>query len=246
MKRTNNIKSKLTESESYLRNYIKNNINLVKYMTITELSEKSLVSVSTIFRTMNKLGYSGYTEFKQSLKAENNNKVDFKNFTIKEAIEKNKNEALYTINMMKEDMINTAVNTIRNSERILIFARGSSTFVGQELNLKLLSLDFRTEIYDDPNFIITKSEKLDKKDVAIFISLNGNTKELVHAMNNCMSSSTKTILFTTNKIGRLSKLSNIVFTGYQAIDSNYPEYDLKSRIPLMIMTRVITDVLANK
>ena len=148
--------------------------------------------------------------------------------------------------MMEEDIINDAVNTIRNSERILIFVRGSSTFVGQELNLKLLSLDYRTEIYDDPNFIITKSEKLGKKDVAIFISLNGNTKELVHAMNNCLNSSSKTILFTTNKNGRLSKLSNIIFTGYQAIDSNYPDYDLKSRIPLMIMTRVITDVLANK
>ena len=215
-------------------------------MTITELSEKSLVSISTIFRTMNKLGYSGYTEFKQSLNNKNLNKINFTNFTIKEAIEKNKNEALYTINLMKEDMINDAVNSIRNSARIIIFVRGSSTFVGQELNLKLLSLDFRTEIYDDPNFIITKSEKLGKRDIAIFISLNGNTKELVHAMNNCLNSSSKTILFTTNKNGRLSKLSNIVFTGYQAIDSNYPGYDLKSRIPLMIMTRVITDVLANK
>ena len=68
--------------------------------------------------------------------------------------------------------------------------------------------------------------------------------ELVEAANNCNQHSVRTITFTANSQGSLAKLSEITFVGYKSSFSYIPEYEVRSRLPLQIMTRILLDSYA--
>lgn len=58
----------LNELELIVYTFIVENMERIGRLTIRDLSDSCHVSTSTILRCLNKLGYSGYTEFKYALK----------------------------------------------------------------------------------------------------------------------------------------------------------------------------------
>ena len=77
--------------------------------------------------------------------------------------------------------------------------------------------------------------------MVIFISLNGNTPELVEAAQNLSRHDVPTITFTTNPNGQLASLSTLTFMGYMSKTNYFPDYEVRSRLPLQIMTRIFSD-----
>ncbi|MDO4670642.1 MAG: MurR/RpiR family transcriptional regulator [Aerococcus sp.] len=236
---------RLTKTEEYLWNYINQHLNEVATQSIVELSVSANVSTATIVRTMKKVGYDGYTAFKHSLKNKNKGwdfaELEVADQSIKRAIEKNEQETLYTIRQINPSLIEDAVQKLFAADRVILFARGLSTYVAEEFSLKLRVLNKYCENYNDPNIIRIKSESLTPEDVAVFISLNGETKDLVEAIENCRKADVTTIVFTTQKESSLARQATILFCGYKAPDSVIPEYEVKSRLPLSILTRIISD-----
>lgn len=71
--------SSLSTSESYLWQYVQEHASEIVNTSIIELSEKANVSTATIVRTMKKMGYSGYTPFRQeAIRKLSNQEQDFK------------------------------------------------------------------------------------------------------------------------------------------------------------------------
>ncbi len=64
----------LSISEKFLINYIENNYSKIANISIVALSELANVSTSTIVRSMKKLGYNGFTDFKYQIVNEDQNK----------------------------------------------------------------------------------------------------------------------------------------------------------------------------
>ena len=64
--------------------------------------------------------------------------------------------------------------------------------------------------------------KVIKKDVALFVSLNGETQELVVAGKNCYDSEIGTILLTASKHSSLMKYIEIPFVGFKSEGSFFP------------------------
>ncbi|NRK74269.1 MurR/RpiR family transcriptional regulator, partial [Salmonella enterica subsp. enterica serovar Typhi] len=60
----------LSENDLYLINYVLNHIEECKNMSILELSDTCNISKSSILRMTQKIGFSGYSEFKYFLKNE--------------------------------------------------------------------------------------------------------------------------------------------------------------------------------
>ncbi|MDO5009046.1 MAG: MurR/RpiR family transcriptional regulator, partial [Lactobacillus johnsonii] len=50
-----------------------------------------------------------------------------------------------------------------------------------------------------------------------------------------------TITFTTNPNGQLASLSTLTFMGYMSKTNYFPDYEVRSRLPLQIMTRIFSD-----
>ncbi len=130
---------------------------------------------------------------------------------------------------------------MHDTEKIYIFARGFSELIGTELTTKLQLIGKNCEMHNDPNIIRVISKKLTDKELAIFISLNGETAELVEACKNFKMKSISTITLTASVDSSLAKLSEITLLGYKGSQSFFPDYEVRSRLPLQVISRIILD-----
>lgn len=238
--------AKLSETEAYLWKYITKNIREIPNLSIVKLSELANVSTSTIVRTMKKKGYEGFTAFKHHLKDEQSTTINFSNVEkidseIKRSILKNEQEVIRTLNMINTGVIEDAIQKIKSSERIIIFARGFSELIAEEMKIKFQLADKYCELHTDPNIIKTMSQHLKKTDIVIFLSLNGETAELVDAATNCYKQEIGTITITTNKDSPLANLSELVLVGFKSEISFFPDYEVRSRLPLSVIARILLD-----
>ena len=243
------MEQKLSESEQYLWHFIETHILEIPDYSIVKLSERANVSTATIVRTMKKKGYEGFTSFKHHLKDKENQNINFSALEkvdrgIRTAILKNEEEVTRTINMIEIGNIEDAIQKIKASRRIIIFASGFSDLIAQEMMVKFQLAGKYCELHTDPEIIKNISKKLSKKDVALFVSLNGETQELVVAGKNCYDSEIGTILLTASKHSSLMKYIEIPFVGFKSEGSFFPDYEVRSRLPLSILARILLDAYA--
>jgi DNA-binding MurR/RpiR family transcriptional regulator len=236
----------LSESERYLLNYIFKHIEEIPNISIVKLSEAATVSTATIVRLMKKIGYDGFTSFKYGIKDHLKSQkgidaLDEIEDRIKQAIHKNELEVLNTIRMLNSGTIEDAIQKIHDAQKIYIFARGFSEMIAKEVTIKLQLLGKNCEMHDDPNIIRVISRKLKQKELAIFISLNGETAELVEACKNFKINNISTITLTAGVDSSLAKLSEITLLGYKSSHSFFPDYEVRSRLPLQVISRIILD-----
>ena len=239
----------LSMAERYLLDYIYHNIDIIPSLSIVKLSEMANVSTATIVRTMKKIGHEGFTSFKQELK---NNLADAAQFEIvsqvdqeiKQAILKNETEVINTIKMLNSGTIEDAIQKIRSAKKLYIFARGFSEMIASEMAIKFQLLEKNCEMHNDPNIIRLISKRLHDHEVALFVSLNGKTEELVEACTNLKMRNISTITITASFDSPLSKLSEMLFVGYKSSNSYFPEYEVRSRLPLQVISRILLDAYA--
>lgn len=236
----------LSESERYVLKYIVKHINQIPSMSIVKLSEEANVSTATIVRLMKKIGYDGFTSFKYSIKdltktVNSENSIDTIEKKINTAIKKNEFEVLNTIKMLSLGNIEDAIQKIHHAEKIYVFARGFSEMIANEITIKLQLLGKNCEMHNDPNIIRVISKKLKDTEIAIFVSLSGETKELVDACLNLKMKSISTITLTAGVDSSLANLSEIVLLGYKGTQSFFPDYEVRSRLPLQVISRILLD-----
>ncbi|MGG5318706.1 MurR/RpiR family transcriptional regulator [Enterococcus sp. AZ072] len=241
--------SKLSEAEAYLWKYITKHMNDIPNLSIVKLSELANVSTSTIVRTMKKKGYEGFTSFKHHLKEQasstiNFAKVDRVDEEIRRSILKNEQEVVRTINMLDTGIIEDAIQKIGSSQRIILFARAFSELIAEEMKIKFQLAGKYCELHTDPNIIKTMSTRLSKSDTVIFVSLNGETEELVVAAKNCYKEEITTILITANNDSRLTDLCELSLIGFKSEISFFPDYEVRSRLPLSVIARILLDSYA--
>ncbi|MGL4645186.1 MAG: MurR/RpiR family transcriptional regulator [Vagococcus fluvialis] len=238
------MEQKYSPSEQHLLNYINLHQQDMHDMSIVKLSEETNVSTATIVRTMKKMGFDGFTSFKYSLKETNPGtikameKVDKE---IKGAILKNEQEVTKTIESLNIGAIEDTIQKMKAAKRIFIFARGFSELIAKEMTLKLQLVNKYCEMHDDPNIIRTISKKIKKEDLVIFISLNSETIELIEACKSCQKNDVTTINITANAQGALHDLADINFVGFKSPISYFPDYEVRSRLPLQVISRIILD-----
>ncbi len=239
---------KLSNSDKYLTEYIEKHYLKVLDISIIKLSENANVSPSTIVRCMKKLDYKGFTDFKYQLAYEDINKFSepLKHFEridlqIQSAIVKNQEEVDKTIRYLNYTIIEDAISAIKYSKKITILARGFSEHISNEMTIKLQLLNKHTEEHNDPNIIKIKAKSFNQDDLVIFVSLNGETEELIQAAEICKDNNVKTICLTTNKDSHLYNLCDINILGFKSDKTYIPAYEVRSRLPLQVLARVLLD-----
>lgn len=163
---------------------------------------------------------------------------------IRKAILKNEEEVTRTINMIEIGNIEDAIQKIKVARRIIIFARGFSELIAREMMVKFQLVGKYCELHTDPEIIKNISKTLHKEDIAIFVSLNGETSELVVAAQNCYNAEIGTVLLTANQYSSMMQFIEIAFVGFKSDGSFFPDYEVRSRLPLSILARILLDAYA--
>ena len=233
---------RLSKTELEVVRFINSHESDFPTMSILDIAFDTYTSPATVSRAIKKCGLSGFAELRAlcSLKAKDRPIVK-----ANEIITQSLSEVQFITECISPSDLIAATAIIRNAKRIFVVGRGPSKFVCNEFSMKLQLLDHNSMFIDDPNIIKLKTKQMTEDDVLVVFSLNGKTEELITACVNARSRAGKTVVFCCNGSSRLIELADVAFVGYSDPKSSISDYEVRSRLPLYVMSRIITEYIAS-
>ncbi|GBG96317.1 MurR/RpiR family transcriptional regulator [Lactococcus termiticola] len=240
------MKHKLSEAENYCWNHIQDHLTKIPNASISSLAKEAHVSVSTVNRTLKKMGYDGYSDFKQTVR---NTKDERRNngFSkeVNQAIRKNEIEITRTINQLSADDIEAAVKLIDKHERILIFSAGLSSNVAREMREKLQLFGKMSAIHDDVDYMKYFAGCVNRDFLIVVISLSGETPEILRAMRIAQGRGAKVLALVGARPSSIGSLADISINAYNSSLKNINfGLDVGSRLCLQVVNRILLDTYA--
>ena len=173
----------LNENDLQIISYVMKHKNKCQTMPIVELAKKTLTSKSSIVRLAKKLGFSGFSEFKYSLKSDSEQlqrKETQVNFSSMQSV-----DSQATLKLFNQTDLSPILKEIHAAKRIFCYGTGW----GQR---DVLS-DFRRNFVPLEKFFILLSAQrelqmaaastITEDDLLIVLSLSGDIQEVKDEMN---------------------------------------------------------------
>ena len=230
----------LTKTELEIIKFINENESILPELSIVEIAHETYSSPATVSRAIRKCGLNGFNELRYRLTVKDEND-DIQNMG--DIINKSFIEAQRVIEQISLTTLINIIKTINKSSKIYILARGLTEYVAKEFSLKLQLLDFNVVFINDPNIMKIKSKSIKKDELIIIFSLNGNTVELVESAQNANLVGAKVITCCCSESAKLIKYSDLYIVGYKHEHISISEYEVSSRLPLYIISRIIIDYM---
>lgn len=225
----------LNNNDLHVLKYILNNKSTCYQMGINELSEACYVSRSSLHRMTKKLGFSGYSEFRVTLKWE------------KEPVQNKNNH----IDVLKSDIETTLKNLspidfghlsemLHASERIFIYGTGTAQLTCAVEAQRMFAVvgRFVTIVHDQIEFESIFSV-ITENDIVIILSLSGDTPALIPQVKQLSAKGITFISITNLKDNKIAQIApyNIyaTITNELTVDGN----ELASFIPFHITFETI-------
>ena len=223
-----NIIKKLTKTEYEIVKFINNNQKILQDLSIVDIAFETFSSPATVSRAIRKCGINGFNELRYKLTSKNeNNNVH----NIGEIINKSLIEA------------RSSIENIKKSSRIYVLSRGLTEYVADEFTLKLQLLNCNVVSLKDPNIMKIKTKGMKKNEMAFIFSLNGETEELVKSAKNAQESGACVVTCCCNNIASILQYTDLSLIAYKHSHIAIKEFEVSSRLPLYIISRVIIDYM---
>lgn len=203
--------SALTKKEKVVGQYLLDNPLEVSYMNINELSSKLSVGETTILRFCKKIGFSGYHELRNQLAIEiKGEKKHVKEDCISNAYNQIVEMIDDTLNLSEYKEINRAASMIKNSDTAFLFGIGFSGLSAAGAQIRLNSMGQKAFSNSDNYIQILTANIVTTQDVAIGLSISGETKATIDALKLAKKSGARTICITNNRMSSITKVSDVV------------------------------------
>lgn len=237
-----NLLDKLSETEKRVIDFINCHENKLTELSIVDIAFETFSSPSTVSRAIRKCGISGFNELRYKLTLPNESK---EMVSINEIMNKSLLEATHCIEQMSISNVLDIIAAIMSAkqQKIYVFSRGLTEQVAREFSLKLELLDFNVTEITDPKIMRTITKTLKTTHLFIIFSLNGETPELVESAKNAAASGSKVITCCCSDQSPLLLYSAYYMIGYKHKNIAIKEFEVTSRLPLFIMSRVLIDYL---
>lgn len=174
---------------------------------IEELAKQCNTSKSTIMRLTKKIGFSGYSEFKNYIKWEKNtSKNDFKG----DLLAPIKSDFEETLKQLEEtNQMQELVKEIYRCNNIILFGTGvGQRYCAMELQRLFMQVNKHMYLIDGVEEFLLSSKGLGKNDLVIIFSLSGNANLIENALHILKLNCTKIASITNRQKNKLSSLSD--------------------------------------
>lgn len=204
-----------TKSEKILYQFLKEHIDEIIYMSVTELSEQIGVGESTILRFCRKVGYKGYQDFKlnvaQFMGAGQFEQQRDSDKSLMEIVESSLISSIKKSTLLiSEPDIKEAVAMLNDANRVLFFGVGSSGTAALQAKHRFMRIGKKYDSYTDSHFMMMIAATLKEGDVVVAFTLSGGTKDIVDACNKARENGARVIAITSYLKSPITKLANIV------------------------------------
>jgi DNA-binding MurR/RpiR family transcriptional regulator len=216
------LKEDLSMTERAVLDYLIENKYVLKDFSVEKIAEAAYTSPASVVRMCKKLGYRGFKDFKidfilSNAKIEIPEQRGYEDVILnkdencgKSAIENNIRVLEDTLKLFDEKTIRKAAQAIMSARKILIFGKGSSYLVCKDLEMKLRRINKFAIAQGESHEQLVDASFINQKDVLIFISNSGKTKEIISAALLARENHAKIISIVKLGSTMLSDLSDIV------------------------------------
>ena len=210
----------LKPSERIVADYVLKDPERVVQMSIAELAHDVEVGESTVMRFCRALDYKGYQEFKLRLAQDLVEPVEYihENISFDDSIahlaqktfQTNARAVEDTQKSLDTEMVEVAAKALAGARRIDLYGIGYSFFTTLDAKLKLTRLGLMADAYGDGHLQMMAAATLTKRDVAVGISLSGDTKDVVDALSAARRSGATTIAITNFSPSPITRAADMV------------------------------------
>ncbi|MDF1496410.1 MurR/RpiR family transcriptional regulator [Caproiciproducens sp. CPB-2] len=248
-----NMQHKLTSQQKKVAMYVIANPAKTLDLTAAQLAEEISVSEASVVRFSKEIGFKGYYEFKihlaKDLGADNEQPVpesilrtDSSMDVFQKIMASEQEDLKYTTEMLNKDDFIKAVDMINKAEKIAFFGIGSSYVVAYDAFWHFSNIGKKAQVEQDQGAQMLLAQSLGKNDLAVAISLSGESKITNLNVKIAHSNGVPVISLTQNSKSEITLFSDCVLLTYS---KNYQTHDLAtaSRIAqLAILDALCTGV----
>lgn len=224
----------LNQTEKKILDEILANYQNFERVKISMLAEKLFISSTAIIRLCKKLGYSGFSELKYQIKLDNSS-TEFDDYNYEQELFSIVNQ---TVKLNPNKSIKQCAELMYESDQIVFFALGLSKFVALTLSKRLSCLNKITIVPDDRDSCVSYASNLKPNQLAVFISLSGNTDIIKKIAYIAKTKNVPTLTFTGLSQSPLIAQSTISLLAYHSNLVFVPD-DINSRLGLSILCEMV-------
>lgn len=233
--------SELSELEKVVFKFMKSSPETFVNGTLDQISEITYVSTATISRTIKKLGYKNFQEMKFTFEQQLNNNSKLINRSLDASSYQARiiEQIEETISLLDDSTLETILKIIHKSTNIEVYSVGSSLTLGIDLSRKLLSLGKNTNAYVDWDDLSRKSKIQTASELAILISLSGETKHIIDYATNLRVNGVAMLGIVGTADSRLEdKVDYCIYAPSKM--KYYKDADISSRVSMITILEYIT------
>lgn len=211
----------LSKNERRIAEYILQHPQSVKNFSSEALAAASEASRSTIIRLCQKMGYQGYSEFKNALIHEQANAPDESSTwstsalllsnTTDNALQYYCSGLLQMEPLMHSPIMSDIVDTLSYANRVVALGYGHSAFSAQQLSFRLNKFGIDCHTLQDPSLMASYERILQQGDVVVVFSISGRNDYEAVVTEYCKNR-VKVILITMTPDCELSRFTDITVT----------------------------------
>ncbi|MCI8870365.1 MAG: MurR/RpiR family transcriptional regulator [Lawsonibacter sp.] len=197
----------LTNSEKKVADYILGHRIDVQYMSISELAEECAVADATISRFCRRLGISGYNAFKLELakastqsaapvSVDGLDRGDSCAQSCKRALGESVAALEQTVHLLDPGQVRRALELIQGAGRVVCMGQGGCMVIAQEAWSMFSTVSPKFQFVPDSHLQISTAAVMSPKDVVLYFSFSGSTRDLQDLLEVAREKKVKVILIS--------------------------------------------------
>lgn len=199
----------LTASEKKTADYVLAHRSETQYMSIAELAEESGVAEATVSRFCRRLGYRGYNVFKLAI-ANASAAQHGASGTLTGHIEENdsfedmcsklfsadRDAMAQTLSQLRPEQVRKAVDLLAGAEKVICMGQGGSMLMAEEAANLFSLVSGKFFAVPDSHSQIIAASNTGERDVLLFFSYSGATRDMMDTLHMAGERGTRVILVT--------------------------------------------------
>lgn len=212
--------TELTDGEKQIVDYLINNLESALAMSVHTLAKESGVSVATIVRYAQHMGFDGYKSFRLHLAKCTPGSEDFvldfphTDSSMKGQVTRVLKASMEAIHLTLDEMDYTALESsaavIRDAGHLLFFGTGTSSIVCDDAMLKYQRSGKRAASVCDLYSAALELANFKPDDVLIVISHSGENADTLRVLETAKNAGVRTIAVTTFSGSAIAKTADLV------------------------------------
>lgn len=234
----------LNETEHSIQTYILQNPTIVAKITLNVLADTLYTSNSTLIQFLKKIGYSGFTDLKLSIKKSIfHSEKDNTQLSLNQQSIQKFNDLFAS---QDQSTIIEIVEKITQQNPVYIHGRGMNAIAANYLFNNLLTIDIPCILIPEIQLLKKVTKRAKENTLVIVFSQESAHQECLGVVENAKTSKSSTLLITSRtNISEVARMFDYVLYTND-IPITYDGVDINSRIGFFTVAQLLIDATSTK